>query len=94
MRILVAAKSEKQAKYVLFDLRKEGIIDWFDEDYAAAMSRSAAITLRNQGALFCDAYAVPDEFEDDPEIVDQFIRNLEDRTYYDAQIFLYEGEAA
>ena len=94
MRILVAAKSEKQALFFLRDMQREYILDWFDENYETSMGKSAAINLQKQGVLDADAYLVENEFEDDPEVVEDFLDNLRSRIYDNQQVFIYEGSAA
>lgn len=94
MRILVAAKSEKQALFFLRDMQREYILDWFDENYETSMGKSAAINLQEQGVLDADAYLVENEFEDDPEVVEDFLDNLRSRIYDNQQVFIYEGSAA
>lgn len=94
MRILVAAKSERQALFFLRDMQREYILDWFDENYETSMGKSAAINLQEQGVLDADAYLVENEFEDDPEVVEDFLDNLRSRIYDNQQVFIYEGSAA
>lgn len=94
MQILVVARSEKQAQYFLRDMQKEYILDWYNPDYNAAMGQQSVIGLRDANVLGVDAYIMENEFEDDEDIVEDFLANIEKRTKPDDSFFLYEGSAS
>ena len=87
--IAVIAKSEEDALGIMYDLQRENIIDYFDEEYEEVDNKENALRLAAGIGLGVGAIYVNGSFEDDEEIVDRIVKHLDTYMADDDLLFSY-----